>query len=221
MDEACGLLASRRRQYPSERAGQAQGLTRWQFRGLAVWSGPMFLRIALSIVLAACACQKPAATLKEEPPPRAAPPSQAAAAARFESPRAVYKRYAETLNAAQWAEAIALFTPAGKAELVVANFKGLALLPGSPHREHSHRHSETSRWSNHHDDVRERGRAWLVDRGVEQMRDGFSARARGGVKPELPHVKVQHVDRANGCDDHEQSNWQGHAVSPCTSSTKT
>jgi hypothetical protein len=45
----------------------------------------------------------------------------------------VYKRYAETLSAAQWAEAIALFTPAGKVELVVANFKGLALLPGSPH----------------------------------------------------------------------------------------
>lgn len=55
------------------------------------------------------------------------------AEARFDSPRAVYKRYAETLGAAQWAEAIALFTPAGKAELVVANFKGLALLPGSPH----------------------------------------------------------------------------------------
>ena len=95
----------------------------------------MFLRIAMSTVLAVCAaCQKPAATHKEEPASAPlAPPAPPAAAAGFDSPRAVYKRYAETLNAAQWAEAIALFTPAGKAELVVANFKGLALLPGSPH----------------------------------------------------------------------------------------
>lgn len=37
------------------------------------------------------------------------------------------------MAASQWAEAIALFTPAGKVELVIANFKGLTLLPGSPH----------------------------------------------------------------------------------------
>lgn len=52
---------------------------------------------------------------------------------RFDSPEAVYKRYAETLGAAQWADAVALFTSAGKVELVVSNFKGLAVLPGSPH----------------------------------------------------------------------------------------
>jgi hypothetical protein len=94
----------------------------------------MFLRIMLSTFVALCACQKPAATLKEEPaaPPLAAP-SSPAAAPRYSSPREVYKRYAETLSAAQWAEAIALFTPAGKVDLVVSNFKGLALLPGSPH----------------------------------------------------------------------------------------
>jgi hypothetical protein len=95
-----------------------------------VWSGPMFLRIAFCTLVAASACDKPAPTREE---PRAAPTPPPAAAARYDSPQAVYKRYAETLGAAQWAEAIALFTQAGKAELVVANFKGLAVLPGSPH----------------------------------------------------------------------------------------
>lgn len=90
----------------------------------------MSLRIALSTVLIVCACQKPAPAAEKEP---AAPASQVTAAARFDSPNAVYKRYAETLSAAQWAEAVALFTPAGKVELVVSNFKGLAVLPGSPH----------------------------------------------------------------------------------------
>jgi len=94
----------------------------------------MFLRIALGALLAVCACQKPAPTQEEElAVPRAAAGPQPAAAARFDSPNAVYKRYAETLNAAQWAEAVALFTPAGKVELVVSSFKGLAVLPGSPH----------------------------------------------------------------------------------------
>jgi hypothetical protein len=94
----------------------------------------MLLRIALSAIFAVCACQKPEATHKEEPAlARATPPSVAAAAARFDSPRAVYNRYAETLSAAQWADAITLFTQTGKVELVVSNFKGLALLPGSPH----------------------------------------------------------------------------------------
>src|SRR5262245_32094366 len=94
----------------------------------------MFLRIALSTVLTAvCACQKPEAPHKEEPASPPPTPAAPTSLERFESPRAVYKRYAETLGAAKWAEAIALFTPAGKAELVVANFKGLALLPGSPH----------------------------------------------------------------------------------------
>lgn len=94
----------------------------------------MFLRTALCTVFVVTACEQPAPSPKEAPaPPRAAPAAEVPAAARFDSPRAVYKRYAETLSAAQWADAIALFTPAGKVELVIANFKGLALLPGSPH----------------------------------------------------------------------------------------
>jgi hypothetical protein len=96
----------------------------------------MRLWIAVCNALVATACQQPAAAPKEESaPPRAAPErsSEVPAAARFDSPRSVYKRYAETLNASQWADAIALFTPSGKAELVLANFKGLAVLPGSPH----------------------------------------------------------------------------------------
>jgi hypothetical protein len=96
----------------------------------------MLLRVALVLVLLACsACQGPAAPRQEAPvpPPRAASPAQATAAVQYESPRAVYKRYAETLRAGQWPEAVELFTPAGKVELVLANFKGLALLPGSPH----------------------------------------------------------------------------------------
>jgi hypothetical protein len=94
----------------------------------------MLLRIALSTVLAMCGCHKPEATVKEEPTlPRVAAPLEVAAAARFDSPSVVYKRYAETLSTAQWAEAIALFTRAGQVALVVSNFKGLALLPGSPH----------------------------------------------------------------------------------------
>ena len=90
----------------------------------------MPLRFVSSFVLiVGCACQTP----KEEPAPPRVPPTTEAAAVRFDSPEAVYRRYAETLAAAQWADAIALFTPAGKVELVVANFKGLAVLPGSPH----------------------------------------------------------------------------------------
>ena len=91
-------------------------------------------RIVLCTVLVAYACREPAPAAKDAPAPsRAASKPSEHAGARFDSPEAVYKRYAETLSASQWAEAIALFTRAGKVELVVANFKGRALLPGSPH----------------------------------------------------------------------------------------
>jgi hypothetical protein len=94
----------------------------------------MLSRTVMSTFLIVSACQQPTAAPKEQPAvSRPASERSEPAAPRFESPRAVYKRYAETLGSSQWAEAIALFTPAGKVELVLANFKGLALLPGSPH----------------------------------------------------------------------------------------
>jgi hypothetical protein len=86
---------------------------------------------AFLIVLASAGCQQPAAATKQEA--AAPPPAKAEASARFETPRAVYKRYAEALNAARWSDAIALFSPIGKSKLVLANFKGLALLAGSQH----------------------------------------------------------------------------------------
>lgn len=45
----------------------------------------------------------------------------------------MYKHYADALNASRWADAIAVFSPAGKPALVLGNFKGLALLAGKQH----------------------------------------------------------------------------------------
>ena len=95
----------------------------------------MSSRTLWAVVFLLSACQRSEAAIEPGPAPRAAVSkrSEVVTVARYDSPQEVYKRYAETLGASQWAEAIALFTPSGKAELVVSNFKGLALLPGSPH----------------------------------------------------------------------------------------
>jgi hypothetical protein len=90
--------------------------------------------VTLSTMFVVSACQRPTANKEDRPLPsansvRPAPPETA----HFDSPRAVYKRYAETLNASEWPDAIALFTPAGKTGLIVANFKGLALLAATQH----------------------------------------------------------------------------------------
>jgi hypothetical protein len=90
----------------------------------------MLLRIVLGIGVIVSACQRPEV---EALPITTAKRSEVASVVRYDSPQAVYTRYAEALAASQWADAIALFTPAGKAELVISNFKGLAVLPGSPH----------------------------------------------------------------------------------------
>src|SRR5262245_19420038 len=58
---------------------------------------PMLPRFVLSTVLVATACQQAAPSKREEPAPRpsAPKPAEAVASARFDSPEAVYKRYAE------------------------------------------------------------------------------------------------------------------------------
>lgn len=84
--------------------------------------------------LAATGCHR-GADDKPEParPQERTQTSAKAVTAHFDSPRAVFAKYAEALNAYRWADAIALFTPSGKAGLVLANFKALALLAATQH----------------------------------------------------------------------------------------
>jgi hypothetical protein len=43
----------------------------------------------------------------------------------------VYAAYAEAINEARWCDAIHVYAPAQRAEVVIANFKGLAMLAGA------------------------------------------------------------------------------------------
>lgn len=97
-----------------------------------------FWCVILSTIVLVVACQRSAARKQDSAPSPAVVERPApAATTRFESPRAVYKSYAEALNASKWADAISVFTPEGQAALVLANFKGLALLAGTEHPKQS------------------------------------------------------------------------------------
>ena len=123
-----------RRIFRRRAGGRAGSATVWQYCAGMHTARRRDLLGVLSIVLVTSDCQQ-SATSKQGSASSPAKTEQLAApdTARFASPRAVYKQYAEMLNASRWADAIAVFSQTGKPRLALENFKALAVLAGKQH----------------------------------------------------------------------------------------
>jgi hypothetical protein len=84
----------------------------------------------LTVVLACrqSAVRPPAADDSQRAKPACAVGSNALG---HSEPQQAYQRYVEALNAAHWCDAIAMFSPAGRSDMVVSTFKGLLLMAGT------------------------------------------------------------------------------------------
>jgi hypothetical protein len=104
----------------------------WAMPGIGLWAAVLF----------ACGGRAESAPVQPEQDTEVC--ARLPAAQGFTEPSAAYTRYAESMNAGRWCDAIATFAPAQRMSLVAATFKGLALMAGleTPNRRRFQRSLE-------------------------------------------------------------------------------